>query len=819
MIRRPPRSTQSRSSAASDVYKRQSQSCSFKSPPITLNSIQPTPRVLTFICRNFLGEKEETKRQSLQRICLSLVSSVKIVDGISLLISNMSFPLSKKVSNTSPFFFFKQKTAYEIMPSLVGSEMCIRDRYLYVRLLRNWFQRASVFICFAISIFVLVKGYESFDAFIAISFFCGSYTLNEYWDERILRKLFAGAYGAKQKIEDLFGALNDISVASIVLGTANTVAFRNERFMRLVGQLDERKSVEEMRFKFEITSKMFSSTSKSFVSETTSMNTMTRKREMAFINIPISARGDSSDRSQLMKSARFLNRLSPSQTLNEEKTYTGGDRIIEESREINARQIRILTFPELADLVGNERQTFSIYLTNEPKGEVRKDLAIQISEYEFFGCTYRLMRIEELSSTGANGSDLESEIRLRTTSNVYACNKLLSDLANLQTVVREVQSRNLPILTQKSLKKIQGYSESFKLMVGELLDSNLLRVKKLNIKKATVSITNLLATLGDVFETFFERGKLIFEINKDIPSTIFTDETRLKQILYKLCLFVSSFSPRKFLQIKVRTLGVGYIEFSVIGGDLKEQDYEIVASLNQLLLRNNESPDESVEGTIISLLLTNTLLKELGTLRDEGLRVTLTGDTEFKASFCLVALDDSNLKQEIFQASSQDIESRESENSMDIREDILPNTSANMPAVKTSIYQKKSSVGSNILDNRSMDMKLSAAGEEGDRANNLDISNDDRFENSNPFTIEKPENSPPNIKQVIVDTSREEQRSRFIEVQDIKSIVEPRIILLSPSNERRDRAIRQLTLGGFIILTVRFVNPEESNQTILGGQS
>src|SRR5428012_25721 len=25
------------------------------------------------------------------------------------------------------FFFFKKKTAYEIMPSLVGSEMCIRD--------------------------------------------------------------------------------------------------------------------------------------------------------------------------------------------------------------------------------------------------------------------------------------------------------------------------------------------------------------------------------------------------------------------------------------------------------------------------------------------------------------------------------------------------------------------------------------------------------------------------------------------------------------------------------------------------------------------
>src|SRR5450756_1360671 len=32
------------------------------------------------------------------------------------------------MSMTLFFFFFKQKTAYEIMPSLVGSEMCIRDR-------------------------------------------------------------------------------------------------------------------------------------------------------------------------------------------------------------------------------------------------------------------------------------------------------------------------------------------------------------------------------------------------------------------------------------------------------------------------------------------------------------------------------------------------------------------------------------------------------------------------------------------------------------------------------------------------------------------
>src|SRR5665648_881010 len=34
------------------------------------------------------------------------------------------------------FFFFKQKTAYEIMPSLVGSEMCIRDSFGTIK--RQW---------------------------------------------------------------------------------------------------------------------------------------------------------------------------------------------------------------------------------------------------------------------------------------------------------------------------------------------------------------------------------------------------------------------------------------------------------------------------------------------------------------------------------------------------------------------------------------------------------------------------------------------------------------------------------------------------------
>ena len=42
------------------------------------------------------------------------------------------------------FFFFKQKTAYEMLRSLVGSEMCIRDRAASALKFLNNFESLAV---------------------------------------------------------------------------------------------------------------------------------------------------------------------------------------------------------------------------------------------------------------------------------------------------------------------------------------------------------------------------------------------------------------------------------------------------------------------------------------------------------------------------------------------------------------------------------------------------------------------------------------------------------------------------------------------------
>ena len=52
------------------------------------------------------------------------------------------------------FFFFKQKTAYEISACLVGSEMCIRDRYY----INNQKSGLEVYISGATQKYVTVTG-------------------------------------------------------------------------------------------------------------------------------------------------------------------------------------------------------------------------------------------------------------------------------------------------------------------------------------------------------------------------------------------------------------------------------------------------------------------------------------------------------------------------------------------------------------------------------------------------------------------------------------------------------------------------------------
>ena len=64
----------------------------------------------------------------LQQQCCCFLLLFVIVSMAKFIADSLELMPAFSVSSFKCDFFFKQKTAYEIMPSLVGSEMCIRDR-------------------------------------------------------------------------------------------------------------------------------------------------------------------------------------------------------------------------------------------------------------------------------------------------------------------------------------------------------------------------------------------------------------------------------------------------------------------------------------------------------------------------------------------------------------------------------------------------------------------------------------------------------------------------------------------------------------------
>ena len=61
-------------------------------------------------------------------VCCSLNVCNASTESLQSVSDVINWSINAELTASESGFFFKQKTAYEIMPSLVGSEMCIRDR-------------------------------------------------------------------------------------------------------------------------------------------------------------------------------------------------------------------------------------------------------------------------------------------------------------------------------------------------------------------------------------------------------------------------------------------------------------------------------------------------------------------------------------------------------------------------------------------------------------------------------------------------------------------------------------------------------------------
>ena len=107
---------------------------------------------------------------------------------------------------------------------------------------------------------------------------------------------------------------------------------------------------------------------------------------------------------------------------------------------------------------------------------------------------------------------------------------------------------------QEYLNTIIKASKNLLLLIGDILDLSRIEAKVLNIKNEKVNIQNVLNEIEQIFSLKIQAKKLNFsvDIHRDMPSYIYIDEIRLRQILLNLVGNAVKFTNKGFIKVNVK---------------------------------------------------------------------------------------------------------------------------------------------------------------------------------------------------------------------------------------------------------------------------
>ncbi|NQZ12664.1 MAG: hybrid sensor histidine kinase/response regulator, partial [Algicola sp.] len=177
-------------------------------------------------------------------------------------------------------------------------------------------------------------------------------------------------------------------------------------------------------------------------------------------------------------------------------------------------------------------------------------------------------------------------------------------------------------------------------LINDILDMSKIEANQLSVECITVDFYGLLHDIAQVCTpTAQQKGlKFIIEVADDVPSTIRSDPTRLKQILLNLCNNALKFTETGHILIRVGYFGgLNMLEIDVIDSGVGiEQDK--AEKLFSAFTQADESTSRQYGGTGLGLYISKQLAQFLGgditleTQIGEGSTFGLTiecGDSEF----------------------------------------------------------------------------------------------------------------------------------------------------------------------------------------------
>jgi len=185
----------------------------------------------------------------------------------------------------------------------------------------------------------------------------------------------------------------------------------------------------------------------------------------------------------------------------------------------------------------------------------------------------------------------------------------------------QLQKENLPDEYVSALEMIYASGNSLLGIINDILDMSKIETGKLELNPMEYDIPSLIndAIQLNVVRIGSKQIEFKLDIDETLPSRLYGDELRLKQILNNLLSNAIKYTEKGFVKLSVRHLAIGedvmlYFTVEDSGQGMKSGDKELLFSE---YLRFNVEANRSTEGTGLGLNIT----KKLVDMMDGGISV------------------------------------------------------------------------------------------------------------------------------------------------------------------------------------------------------
>jgi len=194
----------------------------------------------------------------------------------------------------------------------------------------------------------------------------------------------------------------------------------------------------------------------------------------------------------------------------------------------------------------------------------------------------------------------------------------------IRTPINSIVGWNEMILRETSNEEVAEYAENIQnasemllTLVNDILDLSQLEIKKMEIVSAEYNVKKMIQDLVHMLQIRMQEKDLEFRVDIDetMPSVLFGDEKRIKQILLNLLTNAVKYTEKGFVTLSVsaeeRISGRAELRISVAdsGNGIRKEDLD---SLYDVFHRVDAKKNMQVEGSGLGLAIVKQLLDLMG---------------------------------------------------------------------------------------------------------------------------------------------------------------------------------------------------------------